>query len=140
MRIFALSVLCLLALGAPSAAGADADTVTVTLEVTYGNHLAPAVKSCDVTVPVGSTAADVLDAAQASGCIGSWSGTTYSFGRFVDCIDGLCGQNFADLVGTFWGFYVNERASPVGIDARAVAEGDVVEFAYADWYTGILLP
>jgi hypothetical protein len=103
-----------------------AETVTVTLEVdVLGNDH----KSCEVAVPAGSNAGAVLDAAVDQGCLLRWTSQEYpGFGRYVDCIDLLCGA-----VATYWAFYANGGYSDVGIDAYPVAEADVLRFNYEQW-------
>lgn len=116
---------------------ADGST-TVTLQLTPAYHALLPIKTCEVTVPSGGDGGDVLDAAAASGCISGWSYDRYGTARFVTCIDGLCAQP-----GTFWAFYVNEAmpdGGSSGIDDVHPVDGDVVEFAYVDWFSPFLLP
>lgn len=114
--------------------------MTVTLEITAGHHLLPALKSCTVSIPQGADTGAVLDAGVASGCLDSWQASSFGgFGRFVECIDDVCSET-TPVEGTFWAFYVNEVAAPVGIDSYFPGEGDVIDFTYTDWYTGIVLP
>lgn len=133
-----LAIALLVAISAaPHVAAAN---VTVQLSLTAGQHLAPSFETCDVVVPSGSTAKQVLDAAVAQGCISS---VQYGFGgAFVNCIDGLCGQNVANTFGTFWAFYVNEElpgGCSAGINDVQVSGGESIEFVYADWYTPFVL-
>lgn len=128
--------LVLAALLAPASLAADGD-VEVRLDLTLAHHGLPSYRSCTVSVPAGSGAGDVLDAATAAGCIGGWTFDRFGSERFVTCIDGLCQQ-----LGTFWAFYVDEALpcdGSCGIDADSPEVrfdgGEVVEFAYVDWFT-----
>lgn len=121
-------VLLSLALLAPLALvpHASASSITVTLDVDVFDSQ---YKECQVSVPAGSDAGDVLDAAVAQGCILLWTYDTYpGFGRYVTCIDAICGA-----VATFWAFYTNGGFSDLGIDAYPVQHGDVLRFNYEQW-------
>lgn len=132
---FALSTLLLVA-ATPFATADDSASVTVTLQITLGNHVLAPYKECEVTVPAGSDPGDVLDQAEAQGCIDSWDYDVFDgFGRYVTCIDGICQQ-----FGTFWAFYVDEVPSNVGIDGAIVENGQTIEFVYADWFTPFTVP
>ena|SRR5581483_7094146 len=120
------------------AVGATTGTVHVTLSLTAGYHGLPSYKSCGLDVPEGANAGDVLDAATAAGCISGWSYDHYGTSRFVTGIDGIDAQT-----GTFWALYVNEAlpdGGNAGIDDTHAAEGDNVEFVYADYFTPFTLP
>src|ERR1044072_945821 len=87
MRLAAASVL-LLATALAAAPAHASGTVTVTLSVnasiTFPYDEPAFTTSCSVTVPDGSNAGDVLDAAAADGCIGDWTAITApNFGRFL---------------------------------------------------------
>jgi hypothetical protein len=139
--VIVMLTLALLALAAPPAAG-EATTVTATLQVGAGNHLAPALfADCEVTVAAGSAVGDLLDAAAAQGCIGSWEAQEFAgFGRYVTCIDDVCEQVVGGLFGTWWAFYVDEAFATQGIDDTPVRDGTVYEFVYSDWYVSGFLP
>ena len=118
--------IALLSLALLSPLSAATETVAVTLDVTLSSL---DYKSCDVALPVGSTAHDALDQAVEDGCISSWSGTHYDgIGTFVDCIDGVCGA-----VATFWAFSVDDAFSDKGIDDVVVADGTTLGFDYQQW-------
>lgn len=134
MKLFAISCLLLLAPAPLALAAAD---VTVQLGVGAGTHLAPSLKACDVGVPAGSNAGEVLDAATASGCISGWEYDDSFGARFVTCIDGVCAP-----LGTFWAFFVDgdlPDACNAGIDDVALQGGENVEFVLADWFTPFTL-
>ena len=129
----ALAALALLL--APAAA---TDLVQVRLDLTLAHHALPAYKSCTVDVPAGADGGDVLDAARESGCISGWQHDSFGASRYVTCIDGLCQQT-----GTFWALYVDEAlpcGGSCGIDNVRMQGGEVVEFAYVDWFTPFTLP
>jgi hypothetical protein len=135
MKTLALAALLLLV---PASAATDG-YVTVTLHVGLLSPLVPG-KDCQVTVPAGSNGGAVLDQAQDDGCISSWSATTYPFGRFVDCIDDLCGHSEAIFEGTFWAMALNGPCTPYGIDGySAIADGDTLAFDYSEYYAACTL-
>lgn len=117
------TITALLLITATTSASAAAANVTLDLEALGVDY-----KACEVAVPVGSNGGDVLDAAVGAGCISSWSYTDFGFGRFVDCIDGVCGT-----AATFWEFSVNGVSASFGIDDYHAAPGDVVGFNYVEW-------
>src|SRR5438552_8022911 len=86
--------------------GSAVSNVTVEAQVGVLEAGLPALIDCPVDVPAGSNGTVVLDAMVAKGCISSYEVQHYSFGDFVSCIDGICGQD-AILEGTFWAFSVN---------------------------------
>lgn len=133
MRVPALAFL--LALGPAAFALAAHDPQPVTLQVTLGNHLLPPRVECAVALDVPATAAEVLDAAVATGCLESWEAEeTPGLGRYVTCIDDTCAP-----LGTYWAFYLNEAQAQGGVDntngKAAAGAGDVVEFVLSDWFT-----
>lgn len=134
MRSFAtLCILSLLALAAPSVAADENGRAHVTLEVALGAGALVPYKTCEVVVPEGAPAAAALDAAVANGCLSSWSYTEYNFDRFVDCIDGVCGQTAAIFVGTFWEIQHNGASASVGVLGLSLADGDTLGFDYRDY-------
>lgn len=127
MKTTLVALLAIAALAPPALALAD---VHVTLDIDLSGL---DYKSCDVTVPEGSDAAAVLDAAVASDCISEWSWSSFEgFGRYVTSIDHLPG-----LVATYWAFYVNGAYADVGIDAYSAREGDTVRFNYEQWVVAL---
>jgi hypothetical protein len=156
MRLAAASVL-LLATALAAAPAHASGTVTVTLSVnasiTFPYDEPAFTTSCSVTVPDGSSAGDVLDAAATSGCIDGWTAITDpNFGRFLHGItqagsaestDGrneytarfVCGlfpppNPGGSLLFASWGFGVDDAAAPTGIDGYTVADGDALQFHY----------
>jgi hypothetical protein len=144
MKLLTLAA-ALLAL-ASTLPAASATDVTVTLDVTYGYHLAPSATTCAVQVPDGASVAAVLDAAVAAGCIQSWAAVDYGTpehpDRFVQCIETLanvCGQDPGlGLEGTFWAFYFDGALADKGVDATFVHAGDDAQLTYGDWFAPFL--
>ena len=127
MKAFFIPLALLPLLFAPAHAGAGDATVHLDLNVFHLDY-----KDCNVTVPVGSDGAAVLDAAVASGCISSWSGTTYDFGTFVDCIDGIC-----SAPPTYWAMSLNGVSTDYGISDYGATNGDVLGFDYVQWVVAL---
>lgn len=125
MRVATSLVLAsLLLLAAAPLAQASTVTVTLDLDVSGADY-----KTCDVRVPAGANGGEVLDAAVEQGCILLWTADEFpGYGRYVVCIDALCGA-----VATYWAFYLDGAYSDVGIDAYAAVEGDVLGFDYQQW-------
>lgn len=116
-------------------------SVDVVLKVGAGTYLGPGLV-CLVSVPEGSDAGEVLDAAVGSGCIESWDYETFpDYGRFVTCINEICGQNAGemheaveDVDGTYWEFSVGLHTASHGIDGYEASPNEVVGFTFQDWY------
>ncbi len=134
-RLIVAALVCSTALFV--SAPAHAANVSVTLRVSPVTSASPVeLTSCAVSVPESSDGIAVLDAAKASGCIDSYKATSYSFGTFVTCIDGLCAiaegtDSLADSLVTFWMMSVNKATTSYGVDAYHAKAGDVLEFSYA---------
>lgn len=140
MPLFALVALAALLLPAAHAA-AD---VTVLLKVSAGTYLAPG-EVCPVHVAAGSDGNVVLDAAVKAGCITSWSGTRYSFGTFLDCVDGLCGHNageaaapLQDSDGTYWETSYGTHTASCALECYQATDLDVFGVTYQDWNAGFI--
>ncbi len=113
--------------GAP----AQAANVKVTLKVTFGEPLVSVpYKTCVVYVPELSNGAKVLNTAKAKGCITSWTSKTFTFGRFVTCIDGICGN-----AAMYWRMTENGQFTNYGIDGFRANRNDVLGFSYTTWVT-----
>lgn len=127
MKTFAtVAFLLIVPLTAPHVAAAD---VTATLFVNAGHPAAPGWRDCAVSVPAGANVGALLDAAVAQGCLLSWGADSYpGYGRYVTCIDEVCGQ-----LPTYWAFYVDGAYSGTGIDDTAVSPGSTYEFTYEQW-------
>lgn len=125
MKLFAIAAALLVApFALPNALAADTMTVTLEVDVVGADY-----RTCEVTVPAGSNGGDVLDQAAEDGCILRWTSQEFpGFGRYVDCIDVLCGA-----VLTYWAYYYNGGYSDVGIDHTSVQDGDVLRFNYEQW-------
>lgn len=121
--LLAAPLLLALAL-APPAAGAASVTATLDVDLFSNDH-----KECDVTVAAGSTLAQLLDEAVATGCIAEWSyETDPEFGSYVTSIDYVPGA-----VATYWAIYVNGEYGTTGVDATIVEDGFVYTFDYIQW-------
>ena len=156
MRLASAAVAVLLMISASLPVQATTDvTVTLTVkatitapfnEPTFTTH-------CSVTVPAGSSAADVLDQAVMDGCVADWDAIDYggSLGRYLtgitktsssdstdarnaDTIRFVCGALATHpggaLLYSFWGFAVDGNAPSVGVDNYAVTSGEDVQFHY----------
>jgi hypothetical protein len=92
-------------------------------------HGSPA-SACTVTVPADADGIAVLDAAVASGCIGSYHAQQFpGLGHFVDAIDGV--TDGEDDVGLceFWSY--SENGVPAldhGVDGFRASDGSSIEF------------
>ena len=116
--------------------------VTVTLDVSLGDDVAD-YAVCDVAVPAGSDGFVVLDAAIASGCIDSYDAIDFggAYGRFLTCIDGICGQDAPTwalpvpvaYAGTTWNFTIDDAFASVGLETYEVHAGDEVGLTYAPY-------
>jgi hypothetical protein len=128
MKLHLILATLLVASLAPLAHGAD--TVTVHLSVNAGKvGLVPSWRDCDVIVPAGANAGDVLDQAQADGCILEWSHAEFAgFGRYVTSID-----HVTEALPTFWAFSVDGAYADYGIDGYSAVEGGSVGFTYTEW-------
>lgn len=156
MRLAASLLLLATALAAAvpaHATGSLTATLEVNASVTFPYDEPAFTTSCSVTVPEGSDAGDLLDAAVTSGCIAAWDAIADpNFGRFLHGItqagstestDGrneytarfVCGafpppNPGGSLLFASWGFGVNDAAAPTGIDGYTVADGDAIQFHY----------
>jgi hypothetical protein len=129
-RLFAAVTL---AAGLGIAAPAQATNITVNFGLSAARH-APTGVACPVSVPAGSDGVVVLEAAKTKHCIESYETVTHpTLGRYVQCIDRVCGAPGEALFLTYWAFYVNGQYSDVGVDLYQAAAGDEVVFAYETW-------
>lgn len=127
MKTLALAALLLIPAFLPGASSSD--SVTVTLQVNAGAASAPAWRDCAVTVPAGSNVGDVLDQAEADGCILEWSYAEYpGYGRYVTSID-----HVSEAVATYWAFRVDGAYSDAGIDDTYPVGGETYLFTYEQW-------
>ncbi|PIR70989.1 MAG: hypothetical protein COU44_02125 [Candidatus Nealsonbacteria bacterium CG10_big_fil_rev_8_21_14_0_10_40_24] len=53
-------------------------------------------------------------------------------GVFVDCLGGICSQNFG-TGGTYWAFYYNGTYSQVGASLQPVVENDLASWKFETW-------
>jgi hypothetical protein len=121
MKTVILATLLLSSLALPLAGAQTPVTVTLQVGTYAGNH-----RDCAVTVPAGSNVGDVLDQAVEDGCLLSWSSQEFpGYGRYVDCIDYVCGALL-----TYWAFYVDGGYANFGIDATIVEPGATYGFRY----------
>lgn len=117
--------------GAPPAAASDVSVVLTAAgpgPVTHSGG--QAATACPLTVAENADGVAVLDAAVAAGCIGSYSTVTFGeFGRFLDCIDGVCaGGDPAGAGCWFWAMHENGLPTAYGVDGFRAADGDVLSF------------
>lgn len=127
-KLFALAA-PLVALGAFTFTTPAHASTTIHLDVDLAR--AAPLADCDVAVPAGSDVIDVLDQAQASGCIDSYSGTYYAQydSYLVDCINDICTTGTA-----YWALYVGgEYASGGANSYNLPTDGNRVEFSYEAW-------
>jgi len=119
-----------------------AGSVTVTLDVSIADDgVDHAV--CDVAVPTGSDGFNVLDAAVAAGCIDSYDAIDFggAYGRFLTCIDEICGQDAPTwalpvpvaYVGTTWNFTIDDAYASVGLETYVAHAGDELGLTYATY-------
>ncbi|MFN2614701.1 MAG: hypothetical protein ABR552_07805 [Actinomycetota bacterium] len=116
---------------AATVAPAHASNVTVTLSVgavKYGSTIS----DCALSVPAGADGVVVLDAAVAKGCISSYHVQHYTFGNFVDCIDGVCGDP-SPVFATYWGEYWDGSAASLGVDSFRAGTQHDLGFSYVTW-------
>lgn len=82
---------------------------------------------------------DVLDEAVRRGCIDSYDSVDFgSFGRFLTCIDDICGQDAPTwaipaptaYVGTTWEFTVNSAYASAGLDTYSIKANDEIGLTY----------
>lgn len=123
-----LLTIAALAAGTAFAPAAHATNVTVTFGLSVGTYL-PTGGACTLSVPSGADGVTVLEAAKTAHCIVSYQTVSFGFGRFVTCIDEVCGQSLgAD--GTYWNMYENGVSTTYGVDDFVANNGDELEFAY----------
>lgn len=131
-----------LAGGAPARAG----NVTVTLKIGYGAYEA-ALRSCTLSVPENANGITVLNRAKAALCIVDYKTDTYSFGQFVQCIDGVCGNPWRAALDEdpclssstclfgpmYWNMRENGTSTDYGVSEFRAAQGDELAFVYTTW-------
>lgn len=103
--------------------------VGATLRVSMWTY-ANTTKLCPVTVADGADGVAVLDAAVGTNCIQSYRLKTYTFGRYLECIDGTCGQpeQFNIL---YWAMRENGVCTDYGVDGFVANPGDTLSFTYS---------
>lgn len=84
---------------------------------------------CPVSVPEGSDGVAVLSAAKTAGCIASYETLSFGFGRFVNCIGGVCGGEGPGGYW-YWGMHLQGVPTCYGVDDYRAANGDHLMFAY----------
>lgn len=124
------ALLPLLAVLAPLTAAAPAATLVVDADGLLG----PANGfSATCAVDAAQTLGQAIDQALAAGCLDSVDSTAYPFGRYIDCINGLCndfGSAPLGADGRFWIIYENQQSAASGMDDLAVDAGDVFHVSY----------
>lgn len=113
-----------------AAAPARADTVRVTLVVSFAEPASTVVwDTCPVDVAEGADGVEVLDAADQSGCIDSYEAREFpGLGRYIACINGVC-----DTPATYWRMTENGKMTDYGVDAFEANAGDQLGFSYTTW-------
>lgn len=131
-----------------TAVGAEAvNYVNVTLKVAEGSYYLNKV-TCPVTVLESADGVAVLEAAKASGCISSYELVHFSFGAFVNCIDGVC----TDPPPTYLRYWAMRDYGPeiysggphrcdptsYGVSDYQAFEGGQLSFTFETFVTGSL--
>lgn len=137
-RLFVAAAIAAFATVPAQAAG----PVTVTLDVSLADDAAD-YANCNVAVPVGADGFDVLDAAVTAGCIDSYDAIDFggAYGRFLTCIDGICGQDAPTwalpvpvaYIGTTWNFTIDDEFASVGLETYVAHAGDELGLTYAPY-------
>lgn len=122
----------LLALAAAAALPAAASTTVSVDLVISSNHYNVKEKTCAVAVAAGSDGTVVLRAAQSAGCITSFKTSTHSFGTFVDCINGRCGDG-APTYLRYWAMRENCAYTSYGVDGFRADHGDELSLTFEPW-------
>lgn len=93
------------------------------------------IAGCVLDVPTGGDGVvdgiDVLDHAEATGCIASWDGRDTDNGVFVTEVDG---REEIGFPGPWWMIQLNGFSSPVGVSDMDLRDGASLSFVY---YTGV---
>lgn len=121
---------------------AQAALISVTLDVSLGDDaLDHAV--CELTVPAGADGFDILDRAVSTGCISSYDAVDFggAYGRFLTCIDEICGQDAPTwalpipvaYVGTTWNVTIDDAYATVGLETYEAAAGDELGLTYGPY-------
>lgn len=147
MRTRILAAVTFAALGAslPVSAATQYPPVSVTLDVSI-LHDDVDHAGCALTVKRDSQGRangfDVLDEAVARGCIDSYESVDFGvYGRFLTCIDDLCGQDAPTwalpvpvaYAGTTWSFTVNDKTATTGLDTFNARAGDEIGLTYSHY-------
>lgn len=119
---------------APLAAAASTTTVHLVVDTTL--DAAPALATCEVTVPTGSTLAAALDQAVADLCIVEWSCTEFPWDCRIDSIDGLRAASDTPFL-TFWAIFENGDWAMSGVRGTTVSPGTTYTFTYEQ---GVVFP
>ena len=95
-----------------------------------------------VSVPAGSTALDVLQAAADGSDALTLTVTESEYGAYLAAINGLYAGSQTQKGWDGWMFRVNDQAVEVGIDAYTVESGDEIVVYYSDEFgeTGMMYP
>jgi hypothetical protein len=81
------------------------------------------------SLPVGSTAADLLKDTNNKNDIGLITKEFPGSGLFVE---GLMGKNSDTKKNTYWFFYINGASSQVGISQYKIKDADTITFKYEE--------
>ncbi|HLE98050.1 MAG TPA: hypothetical protein VI997_11825 [Candidatus Thermoplasmatota archaeon] len=124
----ALPVLVLVSLAALTASAGLLDEATIEFDASPAGPAATAF-TATCTVAVGQTLASALSEAVDDGCIASIGWSYFSFGRFLDCVNGVCGRTAGDE-SRFWGLYENHVLALSGADDLTVDALDTFQLSY----------
>lgn len=140
--------LALMTLAMPTTATPD-EPEPVTVELTVETHIAqtlgfdegqpdqdlPATATCTLTILEDDDGGDLLNEAEAVGCIEGWDHTSFEGERFVTAIDDWSADGYtclAFMVGVcdWWEHNVNGDLAGFGIDGYSAEDGDQVRWVY----------
>lgn len=113
--------------------------VSVTLHVDLAQYGTGAtLAECDVSVPEEADGIAVLNAAEAQGCIDSWTPKEFPFGTYVECINDICAHEIFIVdrsagAGTYWAMRENGDYTLYGVDGFEAQAGDELSFTYETW-------
>lgn len=124
----ALPVLVLASLASLTASAGLLDEATVTFDASpAGPWGAPFSATC--TVAVGQSLAAAFGEAVADGCVASVEWTFYPGGRFLQCVNGVCGRTAGDE-SRYWILYENHALALAGADDLTVDALDTFQVSY----------
>ena len=124
----ALPVLLLASLATLTASAGLLDEATVEFDAAPAGPGATAF-TATCTVAVGQSLASAFGEAVADGCISSVGWQYFEFGRFLNCVNGLCSVAAGDE-SRFWSLYENHALALSGADDLTVDPLDTFQVSY----------